>query len=362
MAWNDKGGGPWGSPGGGEPRRPPSNDRGPGSKGPNEFEAILRQVQDWFGQFPGFNGGVGILALVAIVLVIWLLSGIYRVDPNEAAVVQRFGALARTETLGLHYHLPAPIESVTIVDVTSRHQTEIGSLNSRGSSDVGTMLTGDSNIVELGFVVVWQVRDPVKYIFKVADPEDVLQRAAESAMREVIGQTDVQMALNEGRGQIETSSAAILQSTLDRYDSGIQIAAIQLQRVDPPAPVVDAFHDVQRARAELEQARNDAEKYRNDILPRARGDAQQVIQGAAAYKDKTIAEATGEAAQFISVLDAYKAAREVTARRLYIETMEAILQHSRKIIIDPNADGKNGVVPYLPLPALNPPASSGKGQ
>jgi membrane protease subunit HflK len=362
MAWNDKGGGPWGSPGGGEPRRPPSNDRGPGSKGPNEFEAILRQVQDWFGQFPGFNGGVGVLALIAIVLVIWLLSGIYRVDPNEAAVVQRFGALARTETLGLHYHLPAPIESVTIVDVTSRHQTEIGSLNSRGSSDVGTMLTGDSNIVELGFVVVWQVRDPVKYIFKVADPEDVLQRAAESAMREVIGQTDVQMALNEGRGQIETSSAAILQSTLDRYDSGIQIAAIQLQRVDPPAPVVDAFHDVQRARAELEQARNDAEKYRNDILPRARGDAQQVIQGAAAYKDKTIAEATGEAAQFISVLDAYKAAREVTARRLYIETMEAILQHSRKIIIDPNADGKNGVVPYLPLPALNPPASPGKVQ
>jgi modulator of FtsH protease HflK len=362
MAWNDKGGGPWGSPGGGEPRRPPSNDRGPGSKGPNEFEAILRQVQDWFGQFPGFNGGVGVLALIAIVLVIWLLSGIYRVDPNEAAVVQRFGALARTETLGLHYHLPAPIESVTIVDVTSRHQTEIGSLNSRGSSDVGTMLTGDSNIVELGFVVVWQVRDPVKYIFKVADPEDVLQRAAESAMREVIGQTDVQMALNEGRGQIETSSAAILQSTLDRYDSGIQIAAIQLQRVDPPAPVVDAFHDVQRARAELEQARNDAEKYRNDILPRARGDAQQVIQGAAAYKDKTIAEATGEAAQFISVLDAYRAARDVTARRLYIETMEAILQHSRKIIIDPNADGKNGVVPYLPLPALNPPASPGKGQ
>jgi membrane protease subunit HflK len=206
----------------------------------------------------------------------------------------------------------------------------------------------------------------VKFIFKVEDPNDVLQRAAESAMREVIGQTDVQMALNEGRGQIETSSAAILQSTLDRYDSGIQIAAIQLQRVDPPVPVVDAFHDVQRARAELEQARNDAEKYRNDILPRARGEAQKVIQAAGGYKDKTIAEATGEAAQFISVLDAYKVARDVTARRLYIETMEAILQHSRKVIIDPTADGKNGVVPYLPLPALNPPASgptsSGKAQ
>ncbi len=300
--------------------------------------------------------------MIARSAAIWLLSGIYRVDPNQQAVIQRFGALARTESLGLHYHLPAPIETVTIVDVTRRNQTEVGSRNSRESTDAGTMLTGDRNIIEVDFVVVWQVLDPVKFLFKVADPDGLLQRAAESAMREVIGQTDVQMALNEGRSQIETSSAAILQSTLDRYDSGIQIAAIQLQRVDPPAPVVDAFHDVQRARAELEQQRNDAEKYRNDIVPRARGDAQKVIQGAAAYKDKTIAEATGEAAQFISVLDAYRAAREVTARRLYIETMEAILQHSRKIIIDPNADGKSGVVPYLPLPALNPPASSGKGQ
>jgi membrane protease subunit HflK len=365
MAWNDKGGGPWGSPpGGGEPRRPPSNDRGnpPPGKGPNDIEAMLRQIQDWLGQFPGLGGGLGLLVVVAIVLVIWLATGIYTVGPNETAVVQRFGALARTETLGLHYRLPAPIETVTIVDVTSRHQTEIGSLSSRGQTEAGTMLTGDSNIVELGFVVVWQVNDPVKFVFKVANPDDVLQRAAASAMREVIGQTDVQRALNEGRGEIEISSAGILQSTLDRYDSGIQIAAIQLQRVDPPQDVVDAFHDVQRARAELEQQRNDAEKYRNDILPRARGEAQQIVQAANAYKDATIAKATGEAQQFVSVLDAYKQSRDVTARRLYIETMEAILQKSRKIVIDPNADSKNGVVPYLPLPALNAPASASKGQ
>lgn len=365
MAWNDKGGGPWGSPpGGGEPRRPPSNDRGGPSpnKGPNDFEAMLRQIQDWLGHLPGMGGSLGVLVLIAAVLVIWLLTGFYTVGPNEIAVVQRFGALARTETLGLHYRLPAPIETATIVDVTSRHQTEIGSLSSRGSSEAGTMLTGDSNIVELGFVVVWQVRDPVKFVFKVADPDDVLQRAAESAMREVIGQTDVQRALNEGRGEIEISSAAILQNTVDRYDSGIQIAAIQLQRVDPPGEVVDSFHDVQRARADLEQARNDAERYRNDILPRARGDAQKIVQDANAYKDATVAKATGEAQQFISVLDAYRQSRDVTARRLYIETMEAILQNSRKIVIDPSAEGKNGVVPYLPLPALNPPASPAKGQ
>jgi membrane protease subunit HflK len=323
---------------------------------------MLRQIQDWLGHIPGLGGGLGLLFVIAAVLVIWLLTGFYTVGPNETAVVQRFGALARTETLGLHYRLPAPIETATIVDVTSRHQTEIGSLSSRGSSEAGTMLTGDSNIVELGFVVVWQVRDPVKFVFKVADPDDVLQRAGESAMREVIGQTDVQQALNEGRGQIEISSAAILQSTMERYDSGIQIAAIQLQRVDPPLDVVDSFHDVQRARADLEQARNDAERYRNDILPRARGDAQKIVQDANAYKDATIAKATGEAQQFVSVLDAYKQSRDVTGRRLYIETMEAILQNSRKIVIDPNAEGKNGVVPYLPLPALNPPASAAKGQ
>jgi membrane protease subunit HflK len=171
-------------------------------------------------------------------------------------------------------------------------------------------------------------------------------------MREVIGQTNVQPALNEGRGLIETSSAAILQTTLDRYDSGIQVAAIQLQRVDPPGPVIDSFQDVQRARSELEQLRNQAEAYSNKIVPEARGQAQQVIQDAGGYKEKTIAEATGEAQQFISVLEAYQKSRDVTARRMYIEAMEAVLQNARKIIIDPNADSKGGVVPYLPLPGL----------
>jgi len=357
MAWNDKGGGPWGAPpGGNEPRRPK-----PSGNGQNEFEALLRKGQDHLNKWwPEMNGGRAILVVVAIGLVVWMLSGIYRVDPNEEAVIQRFGAWTRTEALGLHYHLPAPIETATIVDVTQRYQTEVGARSSRDASDAGTMLTGDSNIVELDFVVVWQVRDLVKYLFSVADPARVLQQAAESAMREVIGQTDVQLALNEGRGQIEASSAAILQSTMDHYESGIQIAAIQLQRVDPPGPVVDAFHDVQRARADLEQQRNDAEKYRNDILPRARGEAQQMIQDASGYKDKTIAEATGEAAQFVSVLDAYKMSKEVTARRMYIDAMESILLHSRKVIMDPALDGKGGVVPYLPLPGLAAPATKGQ--
>jgi membrane protease subunit HflK len=356
MSWNDKGGGPWGPPpGGNEPRnRPPSGN------GPADIEAILRRGQDrmreiWPG---GFGGGRGIVILVALAILVWIATGIYRVEPNEQAVIQRFGAWVRTESLGLHYHLPAPIETMTKVDVTSRHQTEIGERGNRDTLGAGTMLTGDRNIIEVDFVVAWQVRDPVKYLFKVAEPEALLQRAAESAMREVIGQTDVQPALNEGRRQIEVSSAEILQNTLDRYDSGIQIAAIQLQKVDPPASVVDAFIDVQRARSELEQARNEAEKYRNDIIPRARGDAQKMIQDAEGYKGKVVAEATGEAQKFLSILDAYKLSKDVTARRLYIETMETILQHARKVILDPSVDAKGGVVPYLALPGLAAPTAA----
>ena len=352
MSWNDKGGGPWGSPpgGGNGPRRPPPPGDGPG----DNIEQMFRRGQDRMRDLlpGGIGGGRAILAIIAAALMIWVATGIYRVDPNEEAVVQRFGAWDRTESLGLHYHLPAPIETVTMVDVTGRHQTEIGAMGARESIDASTMLTGDRNIIELDFVVVWQVMDPVKFLFKVADPDTLLQRAAESAMREVIGQTDVQPALNEGRRKIELDSAAILQSTLDRYDSGIRIAAIQLQKVDPPQPVVDAFNDVQRARSELEQQRNEAEKYRNDILPRARGDATKAVQDAEAYKARVVAEANGEAQQFLSVLDAYKASRDVTARRLYIETMEQILHGARKIILDPSVDVKNGVVPYLPLPTL----------
>jgi len=360
MAWNDKGGGPWGSPpGGGEPPRRPTPP--PGSSGPPDFEGMLRRSQDRMRDFmPGLGGGRGIVLLLVVAVLFWLATGIYRVDPNEQAVIQRFGAYVRTEAPGLHYRLPGPIESVTFVDVTQRNQTEVGSRN--GSDDAGTMLTGDSNIVELDFVVVWQIRDPVKYLFKVADPRDVLQRAAESAMREVIGQTNVQPALNEGRSLIEASSATILQTTLDRYDSGIQVAAIQLQRVDPPRDVVDSFHDVQRARSELEQAKNQAESYRNDIVPRARGLAQQTIQDAAAYKEKVVAEANGEAQQFIAVLDAYHQSRDITARRMYIDTMEEVLKHARKIVVDPSiSEGKGGVVPYLPLLSL-PAQPAAKGQ
>lgn len=358
MEWNDKGGGPWGPPpGGNDPRSRPPNNGGR----PPDFEKILRRGQDRMRDlWPNGvgNGRTGAMVVVALALLAWIATGVYRVEPNEEAVIQRFGAWVRTESLGLHYHLPAPIESMTKVDVTSRKQTEIGARLGRQSLDASTMLTGDRNIIELDFVVVWQVRDAVKYLFKVSEPAAVLQRAAESAMREVIGQTDVQPALNEGRRAIELASAAILQTTLDRYDSGIQVAAVQLQKVDPPNPVVDAFNDVQRARSELEQQRNEAEKYRNDIIPRARGEAQKTIQDAEGYKQQVVALATGEAQKFLSILESYKLSRDVTARRMYIETMESILQRSKKMILEPSVDGKGGVVPYLPLPSFSSPVKT----
>ena len=368
MAWNDKGGGPWGSPpSSGEPRRPsPSNGKGPVGKGPNDFEddaaamALNASAQWW----PGFRGGLGILIVVAVVLVIWMASRNLYASIRTRKPSSSGSAHWRARNRKVwHYHLPTPIETVTIVDVTSRHQTEIGSRNSRESTDAGTMLTGDSNIVELGFVIVWQVRDPVKYLFKVADPDR--RAAARGGKRDARGDRPdgcsigAQRRARADRNQFGRHPAKHARPLRFRHpESRRSSFSGSIRRSD----VVDAFHDVQRARAELEQQRNDAEKYRNDILPRARGEAQQVIQDAGGYKDKTIAEATGEAAQFISVLDAYKVARDVTARRLYIETMETILQHSRKIIIDPNADSKNGVVPYLPLPALNPPTSPAKVQ
>jgi membrane protease subunit HflK len=364
MSWNDKGGGPWGPPpGANEPRRP-----SPSGKGPDDLEALLRKGQERLSQMmpEGGNGRLGLIvavAIVAIVVIVWLLSGTFRVDPNQVAVIQRFGAFVRTEPGGLHYHLPAPIETVSLVDVTNQHVTEVGSRSS-GSSDSVTMLTGDSNIIEVDFVVTWQVLDPVKYLFNVGDPIGVLRQAAESAVREVIGQTDVQYALDVGKADIGTRSTEILQNTLDRYNSGIRVAQIQLQRVDAPAPVIDAFNDVQAARTELEQQRNQAQAYANDVVPRARGDAQKMIQDAQAYKERATAEATGEAQQFISVLEAYQKSRDVTTRRMYIDTMETVLEKAHKIIIDPNADGKTGVVPYLPLPGLTPPPAqpAQKGQ
>lgn len=368
MPWNNQGGGngggPWGSPpggGGGNGNnpwgRPPGGGQQPG--GP-DLEELLRKGQERFKNLTpgGLGGGKGILLGVVALGLIWGLSGIYRVQPDEQGVVLRFGQYVRTEQPGLRYHLPSPIESVETPKVTRVNRLEIGYRsavdNRRGGGDVideSLMLTGDENIIDIDFTVMWVIKDAGNFLFKIREPELTVKMAAESAMREVIGRTDIQPALTEARQDIEQQTKALLQTMLDEYQSGIEISQVQLQKVDPPGPVVDAFNDVQRARQDRERLRNEAEAYRNDIIPRARGEAEQLIQQASAYREQVVSLAQGDAQRFAQVMAAYNQAPEITARRMYLETMQEVLGGSNKIIIDQGKGGP-GVVPFLPLQEL----------
>jgi membrane protease subunit HflK len=369
MFWLSQGGGPWGSgPRGGGPW---GGNRGGGGQGPRgrgpqppDFEDLLRRSQDRFRRIlpSGFGTGTGIAVVLIAILVIWLVSGFYRVQPDEVGVVLRFGAYNRTTQPGLNYHLPVPIEKVLTPKVTTVNRTEIGyrtgeAVRGRGAGtrevpEEALMLTGDENIVDINFTVFWVIKDAYAYLFDIRDPDATVKSAAESAMREVIGETPIAQALSEGRGKIETETHKLLQGILNEYKSGVEVTQLQLLRVDPPGPVIDAFRDVQRALADRERLRNEAEAYRNDIIPRARGDAVRIKQEAEAYRREIIARSQGDADRFNAVYKAFEAAQDVTLQRLYLETMEEILKNSNKVIIDKSAEGSSGVLPYLPLPAL----------
>jgi membrane protease subunit HflK len=370
-----RGSGPWGGGGpqggnGGGPQGP--RGRGPIPPIPPDFEELLRRSQQRFRHIlPGGVGtGGGIAIVVAAIVVIWLASGFYRVLPDEVGIVLRFGAYHRTTQPGLNYHLPEPIESVLTPKVTRVNRMEIGYRSGEGRGANATvqvphealMLTGDENIVDINFTVFWVIKDARRYLFDIRDPEMTVKSAAESAMREVIGETPIAAALAEGRGKIEQETQTLLQQLLDSYRGGIQITQVQLQRVDPPGPVIDAFRDVQRALADRARLKNEAESYRNSILPQARGNAVRIVQEAEAYRQQIVAKAQGDAARFDQVYKAFKASQDVTTQRLYLETMEDILQHSTKIIIDKSAAGASGVLPYLPLPTLGSPAPGAKPQ
>ena len=212
------------------------------------------------------------------------------------------------------------------------------------------MLTGDENIVNIDFSVFWVIKDAGKFLFEIQDPEGTVKAAAETAMREVIAKSDIQPILTEGRAKIEIETQEIIQSILDEYNSGIQITQVQTQKADPPDQVIDAFRDVQAARADMERSKNEAEAYANDVIPRARGEAAKILQAAEAYKQKVVASAEGEASRFVSIFNEYDKAKEVTQERMYLETMEKVLADIEKVIIEKNAG--SGVVPYLPLPEL----------
>lgn len=358
MSWNN--GGPWG-PGNGNDNggKDPRGTRRPSSAGrPDDVIDIdewVRKSQEKLKQaFPNPSGNPSRFTALIVVAIIalWLGSGFYQVSTNQVGVVLRFGEVVRTEQPGLRYHLPEPIEMVLLPDVTSTNQIKIGFRDRAGNDsiadDESRMLTGDENLVDIGFSVFWRVSKAEEFLFNIRAPELTVKLASESAIREVIGRMQIQPILTEKRSEIEEETKHLIQSMLDEYKAGIVITQVQLLNVSPPQSVVDAFNDVQNARADAERLRNEAESYRNDILPRARGEANKMVQEAEAYREQVISLAKGDAARFESVLKAYDQAREVTATRLYFEAMENILSNANKVIIDPSI-GKGGAVPYLPL-------------
>lgn len=356
--------GPWGSGGGGNPwgQRPGGSGGGNngGGRGP-DIDDMLRQAQERFrgGGGRGGRGGAGpgaiepqkalVLALVVLSL-FWLASGFYRVNPGENAVLLTFGKWTSTRgEPGLGYHLPWPIQHAVKLDVAFDRRVEVGFRGDSRSAvaQESLMLTGDENIIDIKFVVLWRVSDAGNYLFKIVDPEATLKKVAESAMREIVGRTQIQRALTEARGEIEIQTKELMQRILDEYEAGIIINNVQLLQVDPPQQVVDAFNDVQRARADRERLRNEAETYRNDIVPRARGEAQKLLQDGEAYKESVTSRATGDAERFLSIYKAYAQSKDVTQKRIYIETMQEILSKSRKIIV-----GDDKGVPVLPYMQL----------
>ncbi len=406
-AGSNGGSNPWGIPpqdNDNRPRPEPGN-RGPwgtGSGQPPDIDDLIAKAQDFVrgllstgggggrsrgpggrgGGTPGFGGlgarGAGLLVLLAAG--VWLASGFYRVQPDEQGVVLRFGAFDRTTLPGLNYHLPWPIETVERPAVTRINRIDIGYRSGSGDArtitgrdtparDIGAeslMLTGDENIIDINAAVFWRIRDAGQYLFNTRNPDITVKSAAESVMREVIGRTPITPALTDARAQIEVAVTKGVQAMLDQYGSGVEITQVQLQKVDPPTAVIESFRDVQRANTDADRMRNEAESYRNDIVPRARGEAAQLTAEADGARQASIAEATGQAQRFLSVLNAYNVAKDVTMKRLYIETMQGILAGTPTTIVDsalkgilpvfPGGDLPRAVTAPAPAPApLNPP-------
>ena len=353
MPWkeNNNGKDPWG-----DSNQRPSNN----SKKKNYNFSIDNLLNNFFSKIKKifFNGGPGnkksIISAVLILLIIWIISGFYKVNANEQGVILRFGEWVRTTQPGLHYHLPYPIETAKTPKVTKINKTEIGFVTFRDSKrlllEESLMLTGDENIVDINFSVFWLIKDAGKFLFNVRNPEGSVKAVSESVMREVIANSLISSALAEGRKDIETKSIKAIQLVLDKYGSGVQITQLQLQKVDPPDQVIDSFRDVQRARADKEKAINEAIAYRNDIIPKARGNAAKIVQESEAYKKEVIARSEGDANRFNSILKSYKTNEDVTKNRIYLETLEEVFQNANKVIIDTKQG--SGVIPYLPLPEI----------
>ena len=357
MPWtNQSGGSGPGGGGGGGGRGPWGRPPGGGGQPPDLEELLKRAQERWRGMVPsgGFSGAG--LALIGLgIVALWLISGIYSVGADEQGVVLRFGQFVARTGPGINYHLPWPIETVVTPKVTRENQIDIGyrQIEEGQSAEIeaeSLMLTGDENIVDVNFTVFWVIKDAAAYLFNVQSPDAAIKAVAESAMREIVGQNNIEPILTQDREPVQIQVRELMQKTLDAYGAGVSITRVQMQKADPPAEVIAAYRDVQAARADQERLRNEGEAYANKVIPEARGRAAQIVQNAVAYKQQVIAEAAGDSKRFLSVLAQYKKAPAVTRRRIYLETMSKILGETDKIVIDPSV-GK-GVVPYLPLPGL----------
>lgn len=353
--------GPWGSgPGGGLP----------------DLEELLRRSQDSLRQIlPSGFGGRGAAILVLLTLLAWLLSGFYTIGPNEVGLNLIFGKYRGKTQAGLNYNLPSPIGSVIKLAVTDRNSIDIGFRDEGGAGrrrgapqlpeapEESLMLTGDENIADVKFRVVWQI-DPAKpedYAFNVANPPATVKAVAESAMREIVGQSQIQKILTADRKLIEPASQQLLQKILDDYHSGVLVLQVLLLSVDPPASVIAAFRDVTSAQQDLQRLGNEADAYANRVVPEARGGAARILQEAEAYREQIVAEARGQASRFDQIYEQYKRAPAITRQRLYIETMERVLGGSEKVILDEqHSGGAGGVMPYVPLPSFAPFQAGGR--
>ena len=386
MPWKQQGGGgPWGGGGGGGGGPWGGGGGGGGPQSP-DFEEFLRKGQDKVRRvFPGGIGNAkGLMIIVALAVVVWLATGFYRVQPNEVGVPLVFGQMTGKAPPGLNWNWPTPIGSVELPQVTNINEVEIG-FRSVGRStarrqvrnvpEEGLMLTGDENIIDIQVAVFWKIDDRERtmkrtvvkdgkdevveetidgirqFLFNIRNPEETVKAAAEAAMREIIGKSEFEFARTQGRVPIEQESKKLIQSILDDYGAGIEVTDVQMQKIDPPGKVLDAFRDVQAARADKERAINVATAYFNEKKERAEGEAQQILRAAEGYKEAKIKRAEGEADRFLSLYKEYKDQTFVTRRRIYLETMREVLGGMDKILIDSSAGG-SGVVPYLPLNEL----------
>ncbi|MFT4715665.1 MAG: membrane protease subunit HflK [Paracoccaceae bacterium] len=372
MAGNDNGG-PWGGGGNNGGNKGGGNNGGnnggrpPGGDGPQipEIEEIVKKGQEQLrvlmggrGGSGGANGGgempslgrgtIGLVVLAAAAL--WLYASFYTVKPEEKSIELFFGQYSSTGTSGLNF-APWPVITKEIIVVSRERTEDIGvGLNSR--SDQGLMLTGDENIVDIDFQVVWNISDPAAFLFNLADPLETINAVSESAMREIIARSELAPILNRDRGAISTELSLLVQETLDSYKSGINIVRVNFERADPPREVIDAFREVQAAEQTRDTLEKQADAYANQVVAGARGQAAQLLQQAEGYRAEVVNGAEGEASRFIAVYEEYVKAPEVTRKRLYLETMEKVLASVNKIIIDDAVGGDGGIVPYLPLNEL----------